>query len=226
LLASFLSLSAAVLVAAPAGGHIQLISPKPRYADLKEGPCGRGALDDRTTNVTTFKAGETIAVTWKETIGHPSHYRISFDPNGASAFADPESFTDVDGGPAVLVDGIADKSGTQTYSQDVTLPDVACDRCTLQLIQVMTDKPPYGDGNDLYYQCADVVLTKDSPNDEDAGTADGSSGVAPADEDGKGGCALGGTSPQLPAATLLGLGAPAALLVRRRSRARKVQCLL
>lgn len=145
-----------------ADAHIELVSPKPRYADLKEGPCGRGSSDVRTTNVTTFAAGETITVTWKETIGHPGHYRISFDTDGTTAFIDPKSFTDVGGGPSVLVDNIGDKTGTQTYSLEVTLPDIACDKCTLQIIQVMTDKPPYGDGNDLYYQCADLVLTKDS----------------------------------------------------------------
>jgi hypothetical protein len=41
----------------------------------------------------------------------------------------------------------------------VTLPDLVCDNCTLQVIQVMYDKPPYTTpGNDIYYQCADLVL--------------------------------------------------------------------
>lgn len=41
------------------------------------------------------------------------------------------------------------------------LPDVECDNCTLQAIQVMYDKPPYvTPGNDLYYQCADLVLRR------------------------------------------------------------------
>ena len=90
-------------------------------------------------------------------------------PNGTGAFQDPKSFTDVSGGPAVLLDDIADKTGTETYSQQIKLPDVACDNCTLQVIQVMTDKPPYGDGNDLYYQCADIILTKDGAAAPDAG---------------------------------------------------------
>ncbi|MCA9560948.1 MAG: hypothetical protein KC583_20510, partial [Myxococcales bacterium] len=46
----------------------------------------------------------------------------------------------------------------------VTLPDVECDNCTLQVIQVMFDKPPQtSPGNDLYYQCADLVLRGDGP---------------------------------------------------------------
>ncbi|MFO0667549.1 MAG: SCE4755 family polysaccharide monooxygenase-like protein [Polyangiaceae bacterium] len=152
-----------------ASAHISLTYPPPRYADLKKGPCGKGgALDVRGANVTKLKPGATITVTWKETIGHPGHYRIAFDPNGQSIFQDPKSFSDVSGGPGVLMDGIADKTGTQTYSQQVTLPNVECTNCTLQVIQVMTDKVPYGDGDDIYYQCADIVLAKDAL--DDAGT--------------------------------------------------------
>ncbi len=40
----------------------------------------------------------------------------------------------------------------------ITLPNEPCPACTLQLIQVMQDKPPWGDGNDIYYQCADLVI--------------------------------------------------------------------
>jgi len=207
-------------VARNASAHIELLSPKPRYDDLKEGPCGRGALDARTTNVATFKAGQKITVTWKETVPHPGHYRISFDPNGTSAFEDPRSFTDVSGGPAVLADGITDKTGTQTYSQEVTLPDVACDTCTLQVVQVMTDKPPYGDGNDLYYQCADIVLTKDGaaadsgPAPAPAGTP---SSTAPADS---GGCAANGAPSASAHGGALSCLAAAGAIVARRARRR------
>ena len=204
-------LAAFTLATSVASAHIALISPKPRYDDLKEGPCGRGTLDKRTANVSTFRAGETITVTWQETIGHPSHYRISFDSNGTSAFKDPQSFTDVSGGPAVLLDNIADKSGTQMYSQEITLPDVACDNCTLQLIQVMTDKPPYGDGNDLYYQCADIVLSKDDSAASDAGAS--SPSASPKADDG--GCASSGSRPGS-LATFLVAAALATAVARRR----------
>lgn len=164
------SLLVTVLAAPSAQAHIALMSPKPRYADLKSGPCGRGAaLDVRTNNVTTFKPGETITVTWQETVSHPGHYRIAFDPDGQH-FTDPSSFTDTAPRMYVLKDNIADKTGTQMYTDTVTLPNVECTNCTLQVIQVMTDKPPYGDGNDLYYQCADLVLRADPP--DMAGTAD------------------------------------------------------
>ena len=95
----------------------------------------------RTNNVSVFKPGQTITVSWDETINHPGHYRISFDSNG-TGFPDPKSFTDYDSGPTDLVDNIADKNGG-AYTQQVTLPNISCMNCTLQVIQVMTDKPPY-----------------------------------------------------------------------------------
>lgn len=156
-------------VAPFANAHITLMSPKPRNADQKDGPCGL-AGDKRGTTVSTFKSGETITVQWKETVSHTGHFRISFDDNGQDGFVDPKSYTDLKTSPTVLVDDIKDKTGTQVYTQQVTLPDVECDRCTLQVIQVMTDKPPYGDGNDIYYQCADLTLSKAGTAEEDAGS--------------------------------------------------------
>lgn len=148
----------AMLFAAPALAHIALRSPVVRYADQKVGPCGKGTLDARTNRVTTFTAGDTIEVVWDETINHPGHYRVSFDVNGQD-FSLPRSFTDADGGLNVLVDNIPDAPrANQRYTIRVRLPDTPCTNCTLQVIQMMTDKPPYGDGNDIYFQCADIVL--------------------------------------------------------------------
>ena len=148
--------------AGAASAHIALKSPTARTNDqvqLKVGPCGQN-VNMRTNNLTVFKPGQTITVAWDETINHPGHFRISFDPNGTN-FPNPTSFTDFNSGATDLVDNIADKTGTApiAYTQQVTLPNVECTQCTLQLIQVMTDKPPYGDGNDIYYQCADLILT-------------------------------------------------------------------
>lgn len=164
-----LAVLALVVSASDARAHITLMSPKPRNSDQKDGPCGV-AGDKRGTIVTTLKPGEAITVQWKETVSHTGHFRISFDADGQDGFADPKSFTDLKTAPTVLVDDIKDKSGTQIYSQEVTLPDVECDRCTLQVIQVMTDKPPYGDGDDIYYQCADITLSRGAVAEEDAGS--------------------------------------------------------
>lgn len=164
-----LILAALSTFAVPASAHLGLTSPTSRYGQnvLKTGPCGMGD-GPRSDNVTTLTAGETITVEWDEYIDHPGHYRISFDEDGQDDFVDPPCLAECDNrdmeielnsNAAVLLDGIEDREGGGAYSAEVTLPNVECDNCTLQVIQVMTDKPPYEiPGNDLYYQCADLVL--------------------------------------------------------------------
>lgn len=199
-------------LAGDAAAHIQLMSPSPRTLELKVGPCGIRSA--RRGNVTPFAPGATIDVVWKETTGHPGHYRISFDADGEDDFVDPRSFTDLNTAPSVLLDNIADRSGNLTYTQPITLPNITCGNCTLQVIQVMTDKPPYGDGDDIYYQCADLVLG--TPADAAVPTGDG--GVA-ADAGGDGGgddggcgCTTGRRSGGgLPALGMVGLFAVMAL---------------
>ena len=148
---------ALALLAVPAHAHINLLSPTPRTTMQKQGPCGAGPDDPRGPTVATFKPGEKIIVTFDEFVNHPGHFRIAFDDDGQDIFVDPKSFDDVGGGPGVLIDGIPDTNGGMSMIE-VTLPDLECDNCVLQVIQVMTDKPPYGDGNDMYYQCADIAL--------------------------------------------------------------------
>ena len=157
---------ALLLAAAPAAAHVRLTSPVSRYGDeMKSAPCGRlgGA---RTANVTTFAPGQVIEVAFDEVIDHPGYYRIAFDPAGEGALSAPV----YDGaartwsnpaGVTVLADRIPDAANGLTRGVvQVTLPDVECQACTLQLIQVMTDKPPFDGGDDFYYQCADLVLSR------------------------------------------------------------------
>lgn len=158
--------AALTLTSSVASAHIQLDYPTARTTSLKTGPCG-AAGSTRGDQVTTFQAGEVITIVWRETVDHPGHYRVAFDADGQDDFVDPTSFTDTYTNDTVLIDDIADKEGG-TYTQELTIPDSACDHCTLQVIQVMTDKAPYGDDNDLYYQCADIVILKDS-TEPDAG---------------------------------------------------------
>lgn len=148
---------ALALLAGTAHAHLDLLTPTPRTKLLKQGPCGAGPNDPRGPTVATFMPGEKIVVTWNEYVDHPGHFRIAFDDDGQDIFVDPKGFDDVGGGPGVILDGIADKNGGD-YMQEIQLPNIECDNCVLQVIQVMSDKAPYGDGNDLYYQCADIAL--------------------------------------------------------------------
>lgn len=164
-----------------ARAHVCMDAPVSRVGEgcsfaspQKVGPCG---VAERGDQVTTFRPGQTITVALNETIDHPSHYRIAFNPDGDD-FEDPTSVNDKDGGhPFVLLDGIADEAAAK-QTIEVTLPNVTCDSCTLQLIQVMYDKGGNGFGgndgvapnnDDVYYACADLVLADDA--NADAGEA-------------------------------------------------------
>ncbi|MET0343843.1 MAG: SCE4755 family polysaccharide monooxygenase-like protein [Polyangiales bacterium] len=154
--------------ASAAHAHICMDAPKPRacnFSQQKVGPCG-SRTGRSAANVTKYRPGQTIDVVINETVNHPSHYRIAFNPSG-DTFADPTSREDNKGGhPHVLLDNITDESAA-VQTVKVTLPNVTCDNCTLQLIQVMYDKGGNGfggndgvgaKGDDLYYACADIVL--------------------------------------------------------------------
>jgi hypothetical protein len=180
-LASGAGFSTLLALALPAHAHICMELPVSRVgpsctisSPQKPGPCG---INTRSTKyVAEYKPGETITVTLNETVNHDSHYRIAFNPNGAE-FEDPSGIDDKDGKrPFVLLDGIKDESAARQSIQ-VKLPDMTCDNCTLQLIQVMYDKTGNGFGNDdIYYSCADIVL-KGSAGDPARPAPDAGAGI-------------------------------------------------
>ena len=235
-----------------AEAHVGLVSPVPREGRerIKNPPCGRtGSV--RSENVSVFAPGETIEVVFDEFVEHPGHYRIAFDEDGDDDFAEPICLENCARGPdpvfaedttgTVLVDRIPDRPDGGEYRVSVTLPDVECERCTLQLIQVMYDKRSYEvGGDDTYFQCAYLALRRPPGSDAgpeadagatadagaDAGAADdagalredagGAARDAGAEPDGGGGCATTGS----PAGT--GLAGLALVLwaARRRRRPR------
>jgi uncharacterized protein (TIGR03382 family) len=210
------TLGAVLGSAGSALAHIDLDSPTFRdcpTANQKAGPCG--GCTTRSSNVTAVEPGSTITVRWTETIDHPGHYRISFDDDGDDAFQDPTSYDDIQESPSlpVLLDGITDRDGAGQYEAQVTLPDVECENCTLQLIQVMTDKPPFGSGggNDFYYRCADLALRRGAGPGPDAGPGPGpgadAGGGGGGGDGGGGGCSAGGDGSAGLAMLLLALGA-------------------
>jgi hypothetical protein len=161
---------------------------KSRYGrkEIKKGPCGR-LNGERSANVFTFEPGATITVAIDEFIPHPGYFRIAFDENGDDDFVNPQTILPINrecmndprdkcgaadfyNTPNVLMDNLDPHKFTmpgKRYSWDVKLPDVECGNCTLQVLQVMTDPfpihAPYDPsytGDDLYYQCVDLVLKK------------------------------------------------------------------
>jgi uncharacterized membrane protein YgcG len=216
-----LGFAGATFVTSYASAHIRFVYPTPRYptpmgmddsSNIKDPPCGRAMNDARTTDtsrITVLEPGATIEVEWNETINHPGHYRIAFDDDGQDAFVTPLARADVQTGPTftlpVLLDNIADKAGG-SYTAMVTLPNVECERCTLQLIQVMVTGMTWP-VDEIYFTCADIALRRSgggggmggmsgsggSPSGGSGGASAGAGGAIGPGGAGAGGMATGGS---------------------------------
>jgi uncharacterized protein (TIGR03382 family) len=222
-----------------AHAHIHLLKPLSRTDDpqgdpQKEQHCGNPLQTRNAARVATFHPGETITVEWKETIEHTGWFRIAFQPsgevfgippasngpNGAGATGnfpteDRTGMTDPVNGSIVLMDRIADGAVNVVRTASVTLPNMECANCTLQVIQLMNNagNAPYTidtASNDIYFQCADITLAANAPDagvtatEPDAGTDPGNPGGT---DPGKvsGGCQAGGGTGAPVALVLLGL---------------------
>ncbi len=187
-LAALAAFALAVLAAGEAAAHIEITSHTTRHGKdyQKLAPCG---LTDDTgpgETVYTYAPGDSIVLTWHEFIDHPGHYRVAFDDFGDDDFVDPATPADLYNSPTVMIDGIPDAPGVHDYQAQLDLPgDLECEVCTIQILQVMTDKPPFGDGNDLYYHCIDIRVVAEDPGDGDGDPGDGDGEPEPGDGDGE-----------------------------------------
>lgn len=218
-------------LAGSASAHIHLTSPLSRTDDAVGNPqkqqhCG-GAPGRIAGRVQTLAPGATITVTWAETVPHPGYFRIAFQPdgevfpipapNGVDGFPteDRTGQTDTATGAIILKDRIPDGM----LSAQVILPTMECNNCTLQFIQVMTDRAPYttdAASDDIYFNCSDITLSANTPMMPDAGT-----GAMPDAGDGGGGGGGGGAQDTTGGCTsthALGWGATVFVLALRRRR--------
>lgn len=183
------------LAPAPARAHFILKQPEALSSQdflgspQKLAPCGDEGGGTLTNVITGFAPGETIAITIDETIFHPGHYRIALavnDPSelpaepivtpantpcGSAPIMDPPVFP-------VLADGVLVHSspfnGPQTVM--VTLPsDVTCTKCTLQIIEFMSNHGLNNPGGCYYHHCANIAISGGEQPDGGAGTGGGSS---------------------------------------------------
>jgi hypothetical protein len=194
------ALAGGVFATTSARAHINLLEPVARVPGFPDsmlllGPCGQrqnARIEDR---VTVLRPGQSIDMAWEVYVQHVSYFRISFDPDGDDSFStrpsapsdastdDPTELTAGDG--ELILDYILDRAGdVARVERQVTLPNVECDRCTLQLTQ-FTYGLPLDDA--IYYQCADLVLDDGDGVIEDA--ADRSAEAASTDDEGAG-CSL------------------------------------
>ena len=148
----------------------------------KAGPCGGTSADAGTPTamITKVQGGQKLHIKVKETVYHPGHYRIALAVNSRAELpADPEATTrQTDRGeqsvsgkvmspvaPPVLVDGLWDHHDRSTianpWETDITLPNITCEKCTLQIVQFMEEHGRNRDGDFTYHHCADLQITAD-----------------------------------------------------------------
>jgi uncharacterized protein (TIGR03382 family) len=236
-----------VLFCAPAArAHFELDAPAswmsqdPSGLPEKLGPCGDeyDGTDASTLTgvVTAFQEGQTITVTINELIFHPGHYRFALavhdrselpaepavtagatTPCGTATIEDPPVFP-------VLADDVFDHTMPFSAPQSVqiTLPaGVTCTKCTLQIIEFMSDHPLNNPGGCFYHHCADISIAGTSVDVVDASADAGSSpdGSAATGAGGSSGCgcSTAGRGASF-GAPVLGLAALAGLFRRRRAR--------
>ena len=180
-------IAGAVALGAPAvaPAHFILQSPKSAVVEnvlgdpQKAGPCGVTAAKPGTPTgeVTALTGGEMLHVKVKETIYHPGFYRIALSVlDRAELPADPEDTTrdtprgpysvsgkiDKNPKPPVLLDGLwehRERKPAQEWEIDVKIPNINCDKCTIQVIQFMEDHGINTEGRFTYHHCADLKIT-------------------------------------------------------------------
>jgi hypothetical protein len=190
------ALAAIVLTAATGHAHFVLEAPACWMSQdgsgspQKQGPCGDEGGGTPTGVVTAFRTGQVITVTIDEKVFHPGHYRIALSVNNRSelpaeppvtAGSTPCGSVPIANPPVfpVLADGVFPHTMPFTTPQttQVTLPpNVTCTKCTLQVIEFMSDHPLNIPGGCFYHHCADISIQSTVPVNVDAGTAGPTSG--------------------------------------------------
>jgi hypothetical protein len=224
------ALGAAALMAAPARAHFELQAPAswmsqdPFGSPQNLGPCGDEGGGTPSGVVTPFRAGQTVDVTVDEIIFHPGHYRIALavvdrselpaEPPVTAGSTLPCGTVPVQNPPVfpVLADGVLDHAqpypGPQTVQ--VTLPaGITCDKCTLQVIEFMSNHGLNNPGGCFYHHCADISIQSAS-----VAVTGGTGGGSASGTSSGGGCSV--THAPLAFPDLAGLLVLAALAIRRR----------
>jgi MYXO-CTERM domain-containing protein len=175
----------------PDAGYYAGPSPVPWWHEdslglpQKLGPCGdedvaTDAGGGPTYVITPFVGGQTITLQWTEVISHTGWFRIALAAN-RSDFVNPPVQIAANGNSAdagiedppvapVLADGVYKHTigAAKTWPPyQLTLPNISCAKCTIQIIQVMLDHPsnlgvlPGGGPNPdgfLYHHCIDISI--------------------------------------------------------------------
>lgn len=177
---------AALAIAGPASAHFILMAPD-AWVEVnvlgdpqKAAPCGTSDITKGTPTgkITEMRGGDPLHIKIKETIYHPGYYRVALSVLDRSELpADPGATTresprgpisvsaKIDPAPKapVLADGLFEhrvrpQPGT-FWETDVKLPNINCDKCTVQILQFMEEHGLNKEGEFSYHHCADLKIT-------------------------------------------------------------------
>ena len=182
-----------LLVPVATQAHFKLLAPASwliedeRGDPQKAAPCGGTNTDFGKPSwaITQATGGSALHIRVQETIFHPGHYRVALAVNSPTELpVDPKATTmDTDRGPRsvsaeimspvqppVLADGlfVHQAKADSPFETDVTLPNINCRRCTLQVIQFMEQHAVNNPGMFTYHHCATVQITADPKKPIDA----------------------------------------------------------
>lgn len=165
-----------VLLSLSLHAHFSLLQPPSAHSidngGKGDGPCGQ-APDSNI--VTPAQGGRPIQLRINEFVFHPGHYRVALSVNSRAELPpDPVVTQDSNGisisaaiqnppSIPVLADGVFAHALPIAGDLEtaITLPNINCERCTLQVIEFMADHGFNPGGGYYYHHCADLRITAD-----------------------------------------------------------------
>src|ERR1700722_11864265 len=169
--------------------HFRLLEPASwlQESDLGDpqwsSPCG-GTLTDPgkpTGALTKIQGGDKLHIRIREMAFHPGFYRVALAVNSRRELPpDPEAISETTPGgrqrslagaihyppaPPILADGLFmhDAPFDKDQEADIEIPNINCEKCTLQVIEFMAGQNRNPDGVYPYPHCADLRISA-NPN--------------------------------------------------------------
>src|SRR6188768_3289057 len=204
-----------------AQAHFTILAPPPASTSTNGGkgdpPCGPTNMASNV--VTPVMGGSKLMLKVNETVSHPGFYRVALSIKSRSELPADNVVKDASGmvllptstGMAataeyqtnpvfpVLADNLFPHTSGSMFSGEITLPNVNCDKCTLQVIEFMANHGSNGPKEGFFYHhCADLKITADTSKpvfDPTAGSgAGGGSSGGAGGAGGSSGASVGGTA--------------------------------
>jgi hypothetical protein len=158
-----------------AQAHFALLQPASAVS-IEDGgkgvpPCGEGPDSNVVTDVL---GGHPIAIRLNEFVYHPGHYRFALSVNSRAELPPDPDVVAADGisvsaaiqNPVkipVLADGMFAHTAPPNgdWQTTLTVPNLNCDKCTLQIIEFMAEHGSNVGGGYFYHHCSDLRIRAD-----------------------------------------------------------------